>query len=81
MTKEEEFAIALAKADFVQTLNAACAAAGGGSWDSIKNERFEDAVDILARNGLRMLYSDRYHMNQFMETACKAAPALQFINT
>lgn len=81
MTKEEEFAAALAKSDFVQTLNSACCSAGGGSWDSIKNERFEDAVDILARNGLRMIYDDRYHMNNFMETACKAAPALQFIKT
>jgi hypothetical protein len=54
----EELAIAATFADFVRCFNQACREAGGGSWSSLKEMRLEDVASILARNGLRLVYSD-----------------------
>lgn len=80
MTTEQDFAIALAKADFIQSLEQACQSAGGGSWESFRNCTFEGVVDTLSRNGVRMIYDERYHMNNYLDVARKALPALQHLN-
>ena len=53
----------LCREDFYLMLENACAQAGGGNLKKIKDMKLRDVVDILAHNGIRMVYMPEKHMN------------------
>lgn len=75
----EKYAIALCKAEFVKMFDHACDSAGGGSWETLKKNSLEDVVDVLARNGLRIVYADTYHMSKKFEMAEKLNEVMPYL--
>lgn len=57
----------MARADFLQKADAAFMAAGGNGWERAKKMTLEEAMLLLAQNGLRLTYSDGWHMNNYQQ--------------
>jgi hypothetical protein len=74
-----QFAEALVNADYVACFERASREAGGGGWDYLKDKTMEQAMHILARNGLRFCWREEYHIDQQYETAQKMAAAAAFL--
>ena len=53
----------LCREDFYLMLENACAQAGGGNLKKLRDMKLHDVVDILAHNGIRMVYLPEKHMN------------------
>ena len=53
----------LCREDFYLMLENACKQAGSGNTKKIKDMKLRDVVDILAHNGIRMVYMSEKHMN------------------
>ena len=53
----------LCREDFYLMMENACAQAGGGNLKKLRDMKLHDVVDILAHNGIRMVYMPEKHMN------------------
>jgi hypothetical protein len=69
----------LCREDFYLMLENACAQAGGGNLKKLRDMKLRDVVDILAHNGVRMVYMPEKHMNSIQinwETTGKPSAAV-----
>ena len=53
----------LCREDFYLMLQNACLQAGGGNAEKFKKLTLEEVVNMLAQNGIRMVYMPEKHMN------------------
>lgn len=70
---------ALACADWVMRFREACDNAGGGSWESVKKMTVEDAMHLLAPNGIRFCFVESSHVSKLNDTAHAMKHALLFL--
>lgn len=70
---------ALVCADWVMRFREACDKAGGGSWETVKRMTVEDAMHLLAPNGIRFCYDDAAHIKNAEDAAAAMSNALQFL--
>jgi hypothetical protein len=68
-TRVSDIQAALAKADFIKSFTQACSEAGGGTWNGLKDKPFEQVVDSIARNGIRVEFDRSYHLDAYKERA------------
>lgn len=61
--KTEEVKIELCRNDFWLMLENACLLAGGGQVDKLKKMNLQEIADLLAHNGIRIVYMPAKHMN------------------
>jgi hypothetical protein len=74
-----DFAHALVCADWVASFQSACNRAGGGAWDSVKGMTVEEAMHLLAPNGIRFCYDYAAHIEKAQEVAEQMKRALPFL--
>jgi len=73
-----EMAVALCHADFVRTWNKAREQMhGGSSWDQVAGLTLQEAMERFAPNGLRFVFVDEGHLEEFQEQGKKLHDELQ----
>lgn len=70
---------ALVCADWIMRFREACDKAGGGSWKFVKRMTVEEAMHMLAPNGIRFCYDDAAHIKNMEDAAAMMSNAIQFL--